>query len=461
MKTKFSKTQVFSILIANMIGTGVFTSLGFQVAEIKSGFAIILLWVLGGLIAFLGSMCYSMLGIVLPRSGGEYNYLSRIYHPLVGFLSGWVSLVIGFAAPIAAGAFAFGAYLTNMNSIRGSVVFSHLNLSIFLIVFLTLTNIFNKRLGANTQNLYTFFKVSFILLLIGIGLNNGFTTHVSYVPDHDAFANIFSLSFVVSMYFVTYSYSGWNAICYITGEIENVERNLPKTLILGAIFVSILYILLNFVFLNAIPISQLAGQVDIGNIYASKILHSNVQQYMGIIISLLLLSSINSMIIVGPRVSMVIGEDYHPLRFLAKKNKHDVPYVAILLQSILAILYIVSFTFEQMIIYIGFVLNLFTLISVIGIFIYARANPDIVPRFRKFGYPYVPAVFIMFGTWIVVFGSIYRPLESLLGLGFTLLGAIVYFIVNWKRTSIIRVRFYGKFAALFNSGLLRVKKFLK
>jgi basic amino acid/polyamine antiporter, APA family len=214
-------------MVANMIGTGVFTSLGYQVIDIKSGIAVILLWVVGGIIAFLGSMCYSMLGIAMPRSGGEYNYLSKIYHPSIGFLAGWVSALIGFAAPVAAAAVAFGAYLSNLNISLGAPLHLYPNRTvsaIIIVILLTLTNIFNKKVGARFQNVFTSLKIIFIVFLIGIGLHHGITSGITYHFDKLAFDSIISPVFVISMFFITYSYSGWNAICYISGGLTGPKR---------------------------------------------------------------------------------------------------------------------------------------------------------------------------------------------------------------------------------------------
>lgn len=436
MKIKFTKSQVFSILIANMIGTGVFTSLGFQVVGITSGFALLLLWVLGGIMAFLGSMSYSMLGIAFPRSGGEYNYLSKIYHPSLGFLSGFISLVIGFSAPIAATAYAFGIYLSHFSTQyleKYHISFNPIYSAITLVILLTCINVFNKRFGANFQNIFTIIKVSIIVLVILTGLFVTQNTNINYSFNSNAIQNILSPEFCIAMFFVTYSYSGWNSVCYISGEIENGEKTLPKTLVRGSLFVCLLYILVNYVFLKIIPIKEMTGVLDIGYLFANKVIGTNLGGIMSLAICVLLISSINSMIIVGPRVSMVVGEDYQRLKFLSITNKKEVPSIAIIIQTILAIIYIVSSSFSSLIVYVGFVITLFSFLTVLGLFFYNKKENEMTKTFKSFGYPFVPALFLIFNFWILSYGLIYKPKESLIGLSICIIGLIIYLFVSKQK----------------------------
>lgn len=416
-----------------MIGTGVFTSIGFQVIDISSGFAILLLWIVGGLMAFLGSMSYSMLGIAFPRSGGEYNYLSKMYHPVAGFLSGWISLVVGFAAPIAAAAYAFGIYLSNFSALylKGyTEPFNPKIAAIVIIILLTLMNVFNKKIGANFQKIFTIIKIFIVIVIIGIGLFSAGTTNVDYSMNSLAIKDIISPEFCIAMFFVTYSYSGWNAISYISGEISNESRTLPRILISGSLFVCVLYVLLNYVFLKIIPMNEMAGVLDIGYLFANKIVGVQLGGIMSILICLLLVSSINSMIIVGPRVSMVMGEDYKKLNFLALKNKMEVPFVSILVQIILAIIYILTSSFESLIVYVGFVITLFTFFTVLGLFFYKKEDDIMINKFKSFGYPILPLLFLAFNLWILIYGLLYKPLESLVGLGMCFLGFIIYLVIS-------------------------------
>jgi APA family basic amino acid/polyamine antiporter len=434
MKTKFSLYTATALVIANMVGTGVFTSLGFQVVSISSGLALILLWMIGGLIALFGALTYSEAGVLFPRCGGEYHYLTKMYHPALGFLAGWISFLVGFAAPVAAASIAFGNYLRSAFDLPEFVsgAFSFLRtsslLAVVIIVILTAIHATDKMLGAKFQNFITLFKVLFIFGIVGLGLVLGKSTHLSFVLTRTAVQNILSPAFVVSMFFVTYSYSGWNAAAYVAGEIDKPSKNLPISLITGTIFVIAMYLLLNFVFLYTVPLGELAGKIEVGFIFATKVFGTQGGKIMAGIISFLLLSTISSMIIAGPRISKVIGEDYYLFRWMGRSSRKDIPAVAIVTQGLLSILYIVTSTFEQVIIFIGFTLNLFTFLTVLGVMIVRKKHPELPRPYKTLGYPVVPVVFLVIHVWILIYGLLYRPKESLAGLAITGLGLLVYWL---------------------------------
>ncbi|MCX6244049.1 MAG: amino acid permease [Bacteroidetes bacterium] len=437
MKNKFSLVTATSVVIANMVGTGVFTSLGFQVMGITSGFALLMLWLLGGVVALCGAFAYSELSVIYPRSGGEYHFLSKIYHPALGFLAGWISITVGFAAPVAAAAIAFGHYFSS--AIDFKPLFPHfigqmnlpVMLSILLVLFLTLLHGTNKKMGAVFQNVMTVVKVSFIILLFILGLIYGNYTHLGFHPDKKALKEMISPAFAISMYFVSYSYSGWNAAAYILNEIRDPLKNTPKALITGTGIVVLLYMMINFIFLFAVPIPELAGKIEVGYVFAQKILGHQAGTIMGLIISFLLISSVSSMIIVGPRVYNAIGEDYRPLRWLSLK-RNDVPYIAIIFQSLISIFFILTSTFEQVIIFVGFTLNLFTFLTVLGVFV-TRIKKKTENNYKAFGYPWLPGFFLLVNLWILVYGFIYKPHESIAGILIAASGYVIYFFSKEKR----------------------------
>ena len=428
----FSGTTATALVIANMVGTGVFTSLGFQVVDLTSGLALILLWVVGGLIALFGALTYSEAGVMMPRCGGEYHFLTRMYHPALGFLSGWVSLLVGFAAPVAAASIALGSYLRSAlampEHLAGGLSFLKTTSAIALAVVAALTAVhaLDKIVGAKLQNVITLFKVVVIFVLVGLGLAAGRASGLSFAAGPQALRDILSPAFAVSMFFVTFSYSGWNAAAYVAGEIDKPARNLPRSLISGTLFVIVMYVLLNLVFLRTIPLGEMKGKIEIGYIFADRVFGASGGRVMGALIAFLLLSSISAMIIAGPRISKVIGEDYHLFRWLGKSSKKDIPAVAIVAQGLLTAVYIITSTFEQVIVFIGFTLNMFTFLTVLGVMIMRRKRPDLPRPYKTIGYPVVPLVFLAIHVWILAYGLLYRPKEAFAGLGITALGLIVY-----------------------------------
>jgi APA family basic amino acid/polyamine antiporter len=441
MKTRFSLTTATALVIANMVGTGVFTSLGFQVGTdasgrpvISSGLALLLLWILGGAIALFGALTYSEAGVLFPRCGGEYHYLTKMYHPAAGFLSGWISFLVGFAAPVAASSIALGNYLRSALALpermAGGLSFVRVSSLIAIAVILLVTAIHatDKMFGAKFQNVITFFKVIVIFGMGGLGLILGKSAHLSFALTRAAGHDILSPAFAVSMFFVTFSYSGWNAAAYVAGEIDKPSRNLPISLITGTLFVIAMYVLLNFIFLYTVPLPEIAGKLEVGFLFATRVFGTKGGQLMAGLISFLLLSSISAMVIAGPRISRVIGEDYYLFRGLGKSNRKDIPVTAIATQGVLSVIYILTATFEQVIVFVGFTLNLFTFMTVLGVMIMRKKRPDLPRPYRTLGYPVVPLLFLAIHIWILGYGLLYRPVESLAGIGITAAGLIVYAI---------------------------------
>ena len=275
MRTYYSKKAATSVIIANMIGTGVFTSIGFQLMDIQSTFLLVLLWTVGGIAALCGAATYAELGSALPRSGGEYNFLGRIYHPLAGFISGWISTVIGFAAPIAAVALAFSDYSTAI--IFGSQpIWIKKIIACLLVLIITLIHVKNKNISGKFQIGFTSIKV---FLIIGFCLCAFTITPepqpISFLPQKDDFKILTSTAFGISLIYVSYAYTGWNAAVYITSELERPQKELPKILLIGTATVMVLYLLLNIAFLYSSPIADLEGKTEIGYIAAVNIFGSN------------------------------------------------------------------------------------------------------------------------------------------------------------------------------------------
>jgi APA family basic amino acid/polyamine antiporter len=421
---KITLLTAICLVVANMIGTGVFTSLGFQVIDIQSGFAILFLWFIGGIFALSGALCYGELGAAMPRSGGEYHYLSKIYHPLIGFLSGWVSVTVGFAAPIAAAAMALGKYISS--------VFPSLNyptiIALIAVIIVSLIHTQTLKISSLFQQGLTVLKVLLIIVFIFSGLTLANPQPIQFLPNFSDISVIFSSSFAVSLVYVTYSYSGWNAAVYLASEIKDPEKNLPKSLLIGTLIVTVLYLLLNFVFLYTTPIEKLAGQLEIGYIAAQQIFGNLGAKIMGLLIGFGLISSISSMVLAGPRVTQVMGEDIPLFKILAQKNKHGIPYYALCLQLAIVIILVTTASFEAVITYLGFTLTLSSFITVLGVFVHRFRYPDAPRPYQTWGYPITPIIFLGISLWMLIFIFQDKPIESLAGLVTIALGLPFYFI---------------------------------
>ena len=413
------------IVVANMIGTGVFTSLGFQVVDIKSGFTLLFLWMVGGVFALCGALSYAELGAAMPYSGGEYYYLSRIYHPVIGFLSGWVSVTVGFAAPIALAAMSLGIYFNGVFPL-----FSPQTIALTVVIGVSLIHSMHKAFGSYFQQIFTILKVLLIVTLIVCGLFLAEPQQLGFLPSIGDVNLIFSSPFAISLIYVTYSYSGWNAAVYLASEVEEPEKNIPRSLIGGTLIVMGLYLLLNFIFLYSTPINELAGKLEVGFIAANQIFGQKGAKIMGILISFGLISSISSMVLAGPRVTQAIGEDIPLFKLLARKNTQGIPYLAIVVQLFLVTVLILTSSFEAVLTYLGFTLTLSSFITVLGVFIYRFRYPQAPRPYQTWGYPVTPFIFLGISLWMLVFLLIDKPVESLTGMATLLLGLIVYFVAS-------------------------------
>jgi basic amino acid/polyamine antiporter, APA family len=420
-----------AFVIANMVGTGVFTSLGFQLSGTENLIAILALWVIGGVIALSGSLVYSELGAAMPRSGGEYHYLTKIYHPGIGFLSGWVSITVGFAAPVALAAMALGNYAT-----RILPTFSPVSIALSVVLVITFIHSLDVKLGGNFQNVFTSFKI----LLISVFVICGFIITPSFQdlkPSLNSFTfrELLKPEFFVSLIYVTYAFSGWNASAYIASEIDKPQKTIPRSLFISTLIVTVLYFFLNLIFLLSTPVAELKGQLEVGYISASKIFGPTGGGLMAMLISILLISTISSMVFVGPRVSQVMGEDMRLLRFLSEKSQRGTPVYAILLQFVISFFMILTSTFESVLTYAGFTLNLFTFLTVLGIFIHRYKFKDVERPYKTWGYPYVPIIYLLVILLTLIYLVYQRPYESLMGF-FTLLSGFIIYLVNvWYEKS--------------------------
>ena len=436
--TKFRYTTVTAIVIANMIGTGVFTSLGFQLIDIQSGFSILLLWVLGGVIAICGSMTYAELGAALPRSGGEYNFLSKIYHPCAGFISGWVSATIGFAAPTALTAITFSAYLMSLFPDMDAPWIRQCIASA-LVLSLAITHSSNRRNSGGLQVIFTILKVAIIVLFcISALILAKDIQPISFKPDVKDIDLILNGSFAVSLIYVSYAYTGWNAATYLSSELEEPQKYLPKILISGTLIVMVLYVLLNYVFLTVTPIENMQGKLEIGFIAAQSAYGNIGAKFMGLALALLLISTVSAMTIAGPRVLQVIGEDFSILKFLSKTTQDKIPTRAIYTQSLIAILFILTSSFESILIFTGFTLALNSFATVLGVFVLRVKQPNLTRPYKTFAFPIPPLIYLSLTGYTLYYVIITKPAEGLISLALIISGGLVYFISTLQNQNTIK-----------------------
>lgn len=414
-----------SFVIASMIGTGVFTSLGFQLVDIQSIFPLIMLWVIGGIVALCGALSYSELATLYPRSGGEYHLLSIIIHPSIGFAAGIVSATVGFTAPSVLAAMALGNYMSPLVPFIDPII-----IALLVIIIIHFLHMINMRWGIIFQDSFTLIKIGLILSFIIFGVFTESNEHISMFPAYGDIKILLSPEFAISLIWVSYAYTGWNSAVYIAGEIESPKINIPKSMILATMFVTALYLLLNYIFLYTTPIDLMIGKIEVGYIAGQQIFGNFGGKLISLGISILLLSTVSSYIYIGPRIMHAMGEDHKILRILSSKNTDGIPINSFWIQLAISIIFILTSTFEQVLLYAGISLIITTFFTVIALFTLRITKPNLKRTYKVLGFPIVPALYLSINGWILYYSFQRAFIESLIGCGIFLLGIVLYFMLK-------------------------------
>jgi len=434
MERKIGPVTATSIVVANMIGAGIFTTSGIMAGQLPSSGWILICWFLGGLIALAGALSYAELATRMPKVGGEYVYLKKIYHPSIGFLTGWTSFFVGFSVPIAASAMAFSEYIFEglqtqvLGATSNQLFFIKKGAALFLIILFTGIHYMGLKAGSKVQNFLTFLKIGIVVGLAGAGIalsgGRGISAF-SFVTEGQSSW----LAFGTAMMLVMFSYSGWNASSYIAGEIKNPRKNLPLSLILGTSIVILLYLALNLFIFQALPYNQAKGTIAIAERASTKAFGPWMGDALGLLISLALLSSLSAFVIIGPRVYFAMARDRLFFPFAAKiHRRYKVPGRSILIQGAIAVLMVLIGSFEQLLVYIGFALNIFPWLAVFGIFLARKRHIGNANAFKVWGYPAVPVFYLASSLFLMIINYLNRPLESTAAVVTVLLGIPCYFI---------------------------------
>lgn len=427
------------VVMANMIGTGIFTTSGLIMADLGNAWALLLGWVLGGLFALAGALCYAELGVRFPKAGGDYVFLRESFGDKWGFLSGWVLLLVGFSAPIAAAAMAFATYLlTGFNlptdvaltlQVRGFILLTFSPVTVIaagVILIFALLHRHSLYFGSRVQNLLTGLVILLILafVLAGWSCGRGSWSHLGALP---ALSLLASDRFASSLILISYAYLGWNGAAFLGEEIDQPHRNLPLALIGGTLLVTLLYLLLNLIYIYALAPADMAGVVAVGERAAAALFGPEISRYFAQGISLGLLSLICVMLLLGPRVYLAMARD--GLFFAAfgrLSGPHQTPANAIALQAAMTIVLIFTASFEQLLLFIGTTLTFFSLLTVAGLMYLRHRQPRPELPYRTLGYPLTPLIYILGNLWIIIYSLSRRPEVGLGGLGTVLLGLLLY-----------------------------------
>jgi APA family basic amino acid/polyamine antiporter len=406
-----------ALVIANMIGTGVFTTSGFLLADLKSPWLVMAGWFCGGLIAMTGALCYGALARRIPESGGEYLFLSKTLHPAIGYVAGWISLLVGFSAPVAAAAMAFGEYIQLWFRPVPAPVLASMPVLVCAAV-----HAWSVRSGAGIHTVAVAVKLALLLLFFGLASPR---LTLPLVPQPIQFDGP---QFAVALVWISFSYAGWNAAIYLAGEVRNPDRNVPRAMIIGTAIVTMLYLMLNAVFVFCVPIEQLAGKLEIGLITASHLGGAALAHAVTGMIALALVTCVSALMMAGPRVFAKMAEDgYFPAFF---RIHGDTPFWSITLQAVIALALIWTATYKSLLTYIGFTLALTTAVTVLGLILLRLRERLHVP-----GWPFIPAIFLGAVLWMTIFSIVRQPRET--GWGIATIGLIlmVWFFNQGRRQS--------------------------
>jgi len=421
-----------SVVVANMIGTGIFTLTGFMLGHVESGGLVLLAWVAGGLIALAGALSYAELATMMPHAGGEYVYLREVYGPLPAFLTGWTSFFVGFAAPIAATGMAFAAYLGKAGVVPNSRL-GDKGIAVALVVLFTALHYTGLRWGARVQNLLTALKLVLLGGLIAAGFFAGSGSWAFL--NHGSFWNAGRPGQLgVTLLLAMFAYSGWNAAAYIAEEVRDPARTLPRSLALGTVVVMALYLLFNLLLFYAVPAEGLRGVVTVGESAVKRLFSERAAAGFSLLVSLALLSSLSAYVLIGPRVYYAMARD--GLFFRAAAHVHDrfqTPGYSIVAQGICAVALVLSGTFEDLVKYIGFALGVFPWMTIAGLFVLRRRAPNCARPYRVWGYPLVPLFYLGASAWILVVAFYNSPHTSLAAVVTVLAGIPVYWLTVGRK----------------------------
>ena len=435
LERKLELFSVTNIVIANIIGAGIFTTTGFLMDFLGNPLIMLALWLIGGLIALCGALAFGELGASFPEAGGEYMFISKLFHPLLGFLSGWLSLIVGFSAPIAASAIGFSKYFVwafpgfqswlNLSDLLTEDSFSKV-LAVLVILSFSLLHSRGVVLGAKVQNGLTILKILLVAGLIIAGFTVGEGTFENLKTENTFQFNFDGWKSIgLSLMFILFAFSGWNSATYIGSEIRRPGKVIPRSLLISTGIVTVLYLLLNLFFVYAIPPDHMVGEPEIGGLAVGNAFGAVAETVLSLLISFALFSSLSAFIILGPRVYYSMAKDGYFFKAIAKVNPHfEVPQNAIILQSGIAIIIVLTGTFDQILAYMGFSLGIFPILAVLGIFKLRMTGQS---KLKLPGYPVAPAFFILMNVIILVLAYFERPWESTIAIVTALSGIPVFY----------------------------------
>ena len=427
---KLSLLDSTMINVGSMIGSGIFIVPAMIALYLQSSVPVIFVWVLGGVVSLFGALSVAELGAMMPRAGGQYVYLKEAYSPLWGFLYGWAAFAVINTASIAVVAVTFATYMTYFFPMDAVAVKT---VAIASILFLTVINCFGIKLGAGVQNAFTLTKIGALLVLVvlSFALSGGSVSNFSPVLPSLPLTSLTGF-FVLAMIQVLWSYDGWIEITYVAGEVVEPQRNLPRALGMGTLLVILMYILVSCAVMYVLPMQEAARSQLVLSDAAVKILGTGGAVFISVAVIISTFGTNNGFVFASPRIYYAMAKEGMFFRWLAAVHpRYQTPIPSLIAQAALASVLIATGTFEQLTTYVVFASWIFYAMSAGAVFILRKRSPGAVRPYKVWGYPWTPALFILFALWLVFYSIKEDPVDSLIGLGIVLLGLPLY--LYWKR----------------------------
>ena len=431
------------MVIGIVIGSGIFMTTGLMADALPSASLILIVWLLGGLQMLAGALTYAELGAAMPKAGGQYVYLREAYGSLPAFLFGWVAFIAYLTGTNAAIAVAVAEHLgsfypsiSNHNIVIGFDYFSISGGQIFaisLILILSFINYLGILFGKWIQNVFTILKIGSILFfaLAGLFISTGNHIDFSINPTSMSIGSILT-GMGIALVAVTWTVGGWEYVTFAAGEIKNPKKNLPLALIIGTALILVLYIMINIAYLKVLPMDSLIGELKVGEATAKSLYGPGIAGAFVVVVIISMFGSLNGNILVGPRISYAMAKD--KLFFSKAADVHPkfhTPGNAIMIQGLWASVLALSGTFEEIITLVVFVNFMMWIAASSTVFVLRKKQPELERPYKVWGYPYVPAFFIIFSSAIMINTFFESPQQSLMGIGLTLLGIPAY--LYWKK----------------------------
>lgn len=423
-KRRLNLFDAVMLVVGNMVGAGIFTTAGYLAGELTNPWLFTGIWIIGGLLTLCGALTYAEMAGMFPRSGGDYLFLRAAYGPWAGFLLGWICFWIINPGSIAVLSIALVKYLTGFFNYTGVV--SEKLFAVAVVVFFSIINYRGVRLAGTTQNLWTMGSLVILLFFIIGGLASG-KGDWGHITGGEVGISSMPKLLGPAMIAVIFSYSGWFVTTYIGDEVKDPERNLPLSLTLGTIIVIVLYTAVNAVYLYATPVDSLKGVINVGQVVGEHLLSSGFVRIITVAIVLAIAASINATILSGARLSYAIARDsLFSSHFKKVHARYGTPHTALFVQAVLACVYVVADTFENLLGAVVFIMLLSSIGSGLAHLILRRQGPFIKRPYRTWGYPFTPLLFVAAYAWIAMQVFLSSPARSLLGIAITVSGIPFY-----------------------------------